>query len=200
MSQAGRVGPVASPRWRGRKRRVGPVGPVWTRVDHMRRPTGDALRASRAASCIQIPFDLAVTSWISEHLHSPPPRPPKCHLGASAPKIPPSRVPQISFSSGVVCFFVWRTRWKAITQGGGAGAPAMPKIMVGPPSWPSHLTHLPADRHRAAVPPCRTIPHRNTFLPANRRTSTLYRPARHLFAVLHYPAGISRGATHLNLS
>jgi hypothetical protein len=44
MRRAGRVGPVALPHWGGRTRRAGPVGPVRTRADQMRRPAGDALR------------------------------------------------------------------------------------------------------------------------------------------------------------
>jgi hypothetical protein len=42
MGPAGRVGPVASPRSRGYNRRADPIGPVQTRTDQMRRPTGDA--------------------------------------------------------------------------------------------------------------------------------------------------------------
>jgi hypothetical protein len=52
MGQTGRIGPIASPCWRRRKRRVGPFGPVRMRANHMRQP-------ARAVSWIQIPFDLA---------------------------------------------------------------------------------------------------------------------------------------------
>jgi hypothetical protein len=36
MGRAGRVRPVASPCWGGRKQRVGPIGPEWKRADQMR--------------------------------------------------------------------------------------------------------------------------------------------------------------------
>jgi hypothetical protein len=42
MGRAGRVGPDASRRWGGRRRRAGPVGPVRTGAGLMHRPTGDA--------------------------------------------------------------------------------------------------------------------------------------------------------------
>jgi hypothetical protein len=49
MGWAGCVGPVASPRWRGRNSCIGSVGPVRTRKDQMRRPSGDALKTTRLA-------------------------------------------------------------------------------------------------------------------------------------------------------
>jgi hypothetical protein len=123
------------------------------------------------------------------------------------PNIPPSHASQTNYSFDAGCFFVRRTRQNSAQgRSGGAGyakkrhGPSLSARLAFPQNRPSHLTHLLPDRHRATVPPRRTIPQRNMILPPNRSTSTPYRPTHQLFEVFRRLAGLFRGATHLDLS